>query len=104
MECDADKLGIRIALVITGVVLAAGLTTKLKFPLQAGQGEVDVSPSIHWPDPALAIEPELEHGPVLVQIEYMIDPAHQYEFALAAKDFGFYSQARWSIFLGNFQT
>ena len=103
MECDADKLGIRIALVITGIVLAAGLTTKLKFPLQAGQGEVDVSPSMHWPDPALAIEPELEHGPVLVQIEYKIDPAHQYEFALAAKDLGSIRKRDGAFFWGIFR-
>jgi Transmembrane secretion effector len=43
---------------------------------------------MHWPDPALVIEPELEHGPVLVQIEYKIDPIRQYEFALAVKDLG----------------
>lgn len=43
---------------------------------------------MHWPDPALVIGPELEHGPVLVQIEYKIDPVHHYEFALAAKDLG----------------
>ena len=84
----ADKLGIRIALLITGIALVAGLITKLKFPLHAGVGEIDVSPSMHWPDPALVIEPELEHGPVLVQIEYKIDPIRQYEFALAAKDLG----------------
>lgn len=80
----------------------AELTTKLKFPLQTGRGGVDVSPSMHWPDPVRAIEPELEHGPVLVQIEYKIDPAHQYEFALAAKDLGSISK-RDGVFLGIFR-
>jgi MFS family permease len=99
----ADRLGIRIALVITGIVLAAGLITKLKFPLQVGEGELDVSPSMHWPDPAFAIEPELEHGPVLVQIEYKIDPAHQYEFALAMKDLGSIRKRDGAFFWGIFR-
>jgi MFS family permease len=100
----ADKLGIRIALVITGIVLATGLITKLKFPLHAGGGgEVDVSPSMHWPEPALVIAPELEHGPVLVQIEYKIDPTRQYEFALTMKDLGSIRKRDGAFFWGIFR-
>lgn len=39
---------------------------------------------------------------MLVQIEYKIDPAHQYEFALAAKDLGSISK-RDGFFLGVFR-
>ena len=99
----ADKLGIRIALLITGIALVAGLITKLKFPLHAGVGEIDVSPSMHWPDPALVIEPELEHGPVLVQIEYKIDPTRQYEFALVMKDLGSIRKRDGAFFWGIFR-
>jgi MFS family permease len=100
----ADKLGIRITLLITGIaIVTAGLITKLKFPLQTGEGEVDVSPSMHWPDPALVIEPELEHGPVLVQIEYKINPTRQYEFALAMKDLGSIRKRDGAFFWGIFR-
>jgi hypothetical protein len=43
---------------------------------------------MHWADPALVIEPELEHGPVLVQIQYKIDAVHEHEFALAVRHLG----------------
>ena len=99
----ADRLGIRITLLITGIAIVAGLITKLKFPLQAGEGEVDVSPSTHWPEPALVIEPELEHGPVLVQIEYKIDPTRQYEFALVMKDLGSIRKRDGAFFWGIFR-
>jgi hypothetical protein len=104
----AEKLGIRIALVITGIVLAVGLITKLKFPLQVEEGkgggaEIDVSPSMHWPEPILVIEPELEHGPVLVQIEYKINPNRQYEFAVAMKDLGSIRKRDGAFFWGIFR-
>ena len=104
----ADKLGIRLTLLITGIaIVAAGLITKLKFPLQAGEGrggaEIDVSPSMHWPEPILVIEPELEHGPVLVQIEYKINPNRQYEFALAMKDLGSIRKRDGAFFWGIFR-
>ena len=99
----ADKLGIRITLLITGIALVAGLITKLKFPLPAGEGEVDISPSMHWREPALVIEPELERGPVLVQIEYKIDPIHQYDFVMAMKDLGSIRKRDGAFFWGIFR-
>ena len=81
----------------------AGLTTKLKFPLQTGRGGVDVSPPMRWPDPVRAIEPELEHGPVLVQIEYKIDPIHQYDFVMAMKDLGSIRKRDGAFFWGIFR-
>jgi hypothetical protein len=38
---------------------------------------------MHWPEPAVVIEPRPEEGPVLVMVEYRIDPAQAREFALA---------------------
>ena len=43
---------------------------------------------MHWPYPSLIVEPEFEHGPVLVQIEYKINPKRQEEFAHAIKHLG----------------
>src|SRR5205823_14631130 len=44
----------------------------------------DRSPSLHWPAPVVSTEPEAERGPVLVTVEYHIDPAKAEDFARAA--------------------
>ena len=98
----ADKLGIRITLLITGIAIVAAGLMKVKVPSPVCR-EVDVSPAMHWPEPALVIEPELEHGPVLVQIEYKIDPTRQYEFALAMKDLGSIRRRDGAFFWGIFK-
>ena len=36
--------------------------------------EADVTPGMHLPDLAIAVEPQPDDGPVLIQIEYRIDP------------------------------
>jgi hypothetical protein len=99
----ADRLGIRIALLLTGVMLAAGLMTKTRFPLRAGNEDVDVSPSMHWPLPTLLVKPEFEQGPVLVQIEYKIDPKHQDEFSHAMKDLSIIRKRDGAFFWGLFR-
>jgi hypothetical protein len=38
---------------------------------------------MHWPAPVVSREPEVERGPVLVTVEYHIDPARVEEFARA---------------------
>jgi len=99
----ADRLGIRIALLLTGMALAAGLMTKTRFPLRAGNEDVDVSPSMHWPLPTLLVKPEFEQGPVLVQIEYKIDPKHQDEFSHAMKDLSIIRKRDGAFFWGLFR-
>ncbi|MBV9454852.1 MAG: MFS transporter, partial [Rubrobacter sp.] len=51
----------------------------LRWRLRTGE-QLDLSPSAHWPEPAVAIEPHPEEGPVLVTIEYRIDPDRAREF------------------------
>jgi hypothetical protein len=43
--------------------------------------KVDLKPSLHWPEPQFVVEPEHEHGPVLVTVEYLIDTERSAEFA-----------------------
>jgi MFS family permease len=62
-----------------------------------------VGGTVLWGATALVIEPELEHGPVLVQIEYKIDPTRQYEFALAMKDLGSIRKRDGAFFWGIFR-
>jgi hypothetical protein len=82
----ADQFGIRTALLSAGAALAFGLLlVKVPYPLKADK-EIDVSPSMHWPVPQLLTQPNLDQGPVLVQIEYKIDPPKLQEFTMAMQD------------------
>jgi MFS family permease len=81
----ADQFGIRAALLSASAALAVGLLVKLPYPLKSDK-EIDVSPSMHWPVPQLLSQPNLDQGPVLVQIEYKIDPSKLQEFTMAMQD------------------
>jgi quinol monooxygenase YgiN len=77
----ATHFGLRTTLLIAGIALlaAAAGTSRLKL---AGPRDADTTPSPHWPDPQLVVERLPEHGPVLVTVEYFIDPTRGHEFAL----------------------
>ena len=68
-----------------GALLAIPLTWRFK--LQTGLG-VDLYPSMHWPMPRVAQEIELNQGPVLVKIEYQIDPNNHMAFLSAIEEVG----------------
>jgi quinol monooxygenase YgiN len=65
-----------------GALLAVPLTWRWK--LQTGAG-LDLSPSAHWPAPIVSNEVGSDAGPVLVTVEYRIDPKNREAF-LAALD------------------
>lgn len=70
----AAAFGIPAALLVAagGAVLAIPVTFRWKL----GQGEgLDLAPSMHWPAPLVADEVGDDRGPVMVTIEYRIDPA-----------------------------
>ncbi len=88
-----------LLLAAAGAVIAIPLTWRWK--LQTG-ANVDFSPSMHWPDPVTTHAIEPDRGPVLVTIEYRIDPKSREAFLHAL---GRYSRARrrdgayeWGIF------
>jgi predicted MFS family arabinose efflux permease len=60
-----------------GAVAAIALTWRWK--LQTGAG-IDLSPSMHWPAPLTAQPIEHDRGPVLVTVEYRIDPREREPF------------------------
>jgi MFS family permease len=78
----ASRAGLRMTLLIAGISLlvGAGLTARLRF---ARAKEIDTTPSQHWPEPHLEIEPKPDHGPVLVTIEYWVPTKSGLEFARA---------------------
>jgi hypothetical protein len=53
-----------------------------RWKLQTGAG-VDLTPSMHWPAPVVTHEVEADRGPVLVTIEYRIDPRDREPFLAA---------------------
>jgi Transmembrane secretion effector len=64
---------------LAGLGLLLGLTTALRWRLRTGE-QLDLSPSAHWPEPVVAVESDPEEGPVLVTIEYRIDPGRAQKF------------------------
>jgi MFS family permease len=83
----ASGLGLPMAHFIAagGAILGIALTWRWK--LQSGAG-VDLAPSMHWPAPLLTIDAEPDRGPVLVTIEYRIDPEKSHAFLTAIRDLG----------------
>lgn len=67
-------------LAAAGALLAIPLTWRWK--LRSGP-EQDLTPSMHWPAPVLAQAVEDDAGPVLVSIEYRIDPKEREAFVAA---------------------
>jgi len=78
----AALAGVPAALLLAalGAVIAIPLTWTWK--LQAG-ANVDLSPSMHWPAPITSRTIEPDRGPVLVIIEYHIDPKNREPFLRA---------------------
>jgi MFS family permease len=75
----AEHVGIPRALLIAAVAMALGLIVAVRYPVSFGEG-VNFAPSSR-PIPVLVTEPEPEHGPVLITVEYRIDPQRKAEFA-----------------------
>ena len=78
----ATRFGLRFTLLVAGLCLlvVAAATARLRLHWSK---EVDVAPSAHWPEPHLVVAPELEQGPVLVQMEYRVSPEQAHEFTRA---------------------
>jgi len=75
----ADHAGVDLALTASATWMAVGLLAALRYRLPQGEG-ADLEPSQHWPEMASVPGIELDRGPVLVTVEYWIDPAQASEF------------------------
>ncbi len=67
-----------------GGLVLVGLLAILRYPVKI-DAESDLTPSLHWPEPHLELEPRPEQGPVLVTVEYLIDPEQAKPFAQAMR-------------------
>ncbi len=79
--------GLPLALIVSAVCMCANLILALRFKLSMVEG-YDTSMSSHWKDPNLVYEPNPDNGPVLVTVEYIIDPANAKDFTEAANVLG----------------
>jgi MFS family permease len=66
----AEALGIPVTLLVAALALA--VVSLALAPLRLPVGEADLTPSNHWPEPAVADAIEHDRGPVMVTIEYRI--------------------------------
>jgi hypothetical protein len=56
-----------------------GIVATRRYPI-GGHDIADRSPSLHWPAPLGASEVQQDRGPVMVTVEYQIDPAQVQTF------------------------
>jgi len=97
----AALAGLPLAHVIAaaGVLLAIPLTWRWR--LQTG-ADIDLTPSMHWPAPIVSREMAQDRGPVLVTVEYRIDPAQRGPFLAALDRLGHERRRdgayRWGVF------
>ncbi len=72
-----------------------------RWHLQTG-ADVDLAPSMHWPAPIVSHAIEQDRGPVLVTVEYRIDPAKRRPFLRALDRLGHERRRdgayRWRVF------
>lgn len=79
----ASRFGIPLALAASGCgLLVVTLRVAHRFRLSSAP-TLDLAPSLHWPDPQVEGERDADRGPVLVTVEYRIDPARMEEFVTA---------------------
>ncbi len=97
----AERLGNGAALSIAALVLMVGLAAALRWPLHTTE-HLDLSPSLHWPDPQLAITPQMEDGPVLITVDYRVPSERAAEFIAAMEAMNIFRRREgalsWGIF------
>ena len=84
--CVAEGFGTPMALTISagGLTAAAVLSLTWKLPVANAP---DLTPSNHWPAPVVASDAlKADTGLTMVEIEYLIDPSRQSEFATALSE------------------
>jgi len=76
----ASWIGIPYALTAAAAGALLGIAATWKYRV-GRHDEADLSPSLSWPAPMLADDSEADRGPVMVTVEYLIDPATAAEFS-----------------------
>jgi len=97
----ATHIGISPALLCAAATMIAGLGAAYFFPLRTSRA-LDLEPSLHWPEPTYVNEPHPKAGPILVTVDYQIDPARAEDFVDAMHEVKRILQrdgaVRWGLF------
>lgn len=83
----ASMLGLPAAHFIAAGGALIGIVLSWSWKLQGGS-EIDLTPSMHWPVPVLTIDAEPDRGPVLITVEYHINPEQRGAFLAALQKLG----------------
>ncbi len=83
----ASMLGLPAAHFIAAGGALIGIVLSWSWKLQGGS-EMDLTPSMHWPVPVLTIDAEPDRGPVLITVEYHINPERRRAFLTALQELG----------------
>ena len=82
----ASSNSVATALVVAaaGQVVALLLAFRWRLPQDS---TTDLAPSNHWAEPVVSVQPADDRGPVLIEMEYRVEPARQAEFVTALRSF-----------------
>jgi MFS family permease len=80
----AGVIGTPECFAVAGVGLIAGLILIRFFPLVIDE-TIDLRPSTHWPEAHADLHADLDDGPVLVTIEYLVAPENFERFRLVMR-------------------
>ena len=78
---------VEMALTVAAAGLVVGVALARRWPLAASE-RADLTPAGAWSDPSVDVEPRPDDGPVLITLEYEIDPADAERFVRAMDDLG----------------
>jgi MFS family permease len=97
----AEQLGNSSTLALAALTLLGGLVLARRWPLQTIES-LDLTPSMHWRDPQLAINPDLQDGPVLITVEYQVPVERAGDFIKAMDSMHSFRRqggaVRWGLF------
>jgi hypothetical protein len=82
----ASLSSVPVALYTAAALGVIGIPVTWPWKLQTGAA-LDLSPSMHWPEPITSGAIEPDRGPVLVTVEYRIDPAQRDAFLWAIEPY-----------------
>jgi len=75
----ASRSNLATTLDLSAFGLVASLVLSMRYRLIRLE-DLSLTPWVHWPEPIVAVAPKPDEGPVLVTIEYRIDPNRAKEF------------------------
>lgn len=79
-----DRYSVSTSLTISAVGMVVGLGLTARYHLRSGEG-LNLAPSRLWPAPIVRHEPEPDRGPVLVSVQYQVDPLRKDDFTQAMR-------------------